>query len=107
MLFSEVGLAWQVQCICDGQKANLKAIHVESRASLGPTSARELIKVIARTDAEEGESYHSYVLKLVAKIHLLSNEVKIVPAAITQLSLRQSSPFKSHSEALCCEIGTV
>ena len=57
MLFSEVGLAWQVQCICDGQKANLKAIHVESRASLGPTSARELIKVIARTDAEERESY--------------------------------------------------
>ena len=43
----------------------------------------------------------------MAKIHLLSNEVKIVPAAITQLSLRQSSPFKSHSEALCCEIGTV
>ena len=105
MLFSEVGLAWQVQCICDGQKANLKAIHVESRASLGPTSARELIKVIARTDAEEGESYQ--LLQLVAKIHLLSNEVKIVPAAITQLSLRQSSPFKSHSEALCCEIGTV
>ena len=105
MLFSEVGLAWQVQCICDGQKANLKAIHVESRASLGPTSARELIKVIARTDAEERESYHQ--LQLVAKIHLLSNEVKIVPAAITQLSLRQSSPFKSHSEALSCEIGTV
>ena len=105
MLFSEVGLAWQVQCICDGQKANLKAIHVESRASLGPTSARELIKVIARTDAEERESYH--LLQLVAKIHLLSNEVKIVPAAITQLSLRQSSPFKSHSEAFCGGLGTV
>ena len=43
----------------------------------------------------------------MAKIHLLSNEVKIVPAAITQLSLRQSSPFKSHSEALCGGLGTV
>ena len=92
-------------CICDGQEANLKAIHVESRASLGPTPTRELIKVIARTNAEEGESYH--LLQLVAKIHLLSNEVKIVPAAITQLSLRQSSPFKSHSEALCGGLGTV
>ena len=36
----------------------------------------------------------------VLRVHLLSKEVKIVPAAITQLSLRQSSPGKSLSHGL-------
>ena len=37
---------------------------------------------------------------IVLGVHLLSKEVKIVPAAITQLSLRQSSPGKSLSHGL-------
>ena len=36
----------------------------------------------------------------VLRVHLLSKEVKIVPAAITQLSLRQSSPGKSLSHGI-------